>query len=156
MASADKIKVICSVENLRYWKNEWGIAEVSIDKIKEGTPKTDKYNHTIIKGCMPQLIIGNTYTLIADYVEDNKYGGQYNVNAIYNSIAFDEQDKNGQKSFCQHYLQKIKLKNIYEALDDPYDTLTKNNAMELIKVKGCGMDTAARWIDKFNKKHTHG
>ena len=103
MINTGKIKVICSVESVRYWKNEWGIAEISIDKIKEGEPKTDKYNHTIIKGCMPQLIIGNSYTLIADYVEDNKYGGQYNIIAIYNSITFDEQDKNGQKSKVEKY-----------------------------------------------------
>ena len=44
MALEDRIKVICSVETIRFYKNEWGIAIVSVDKVKEGKPQTDKFN----------------------------------------------------------------------------------------------------------------
>ena len=45
MASENRIKIICSVETIRFYKNEFGIAVVSVDKVKEGKPKTDKLNH---------------------------------------------------------------------------------------------------------------
>ena len=70
MASENRIKIICSVETIRFYKNEFGIAVVSVDKVKEGKPKTDKFNQIIIKGTMPQLVEGNPYVLVADYVED--------------------------------------------------------------------------------------
>lgn len=148
---SDKIKVICSIEKIRFYKNEWGIAEISIDKIKEGNPKVDKYGHTFIKGNMPQLIEGNMYTLIADYIEDPKYGGQYNIISIYNSIVYEENDIIGQKKFLSTLFTENQIKNMYETLDNPYEILQQNKAIELIKVKGCGMDTATRWIDKFNR-----
>ena len=53
MASENRIKIICSVETIRFYKNEFGIAVVSVDKVKEGKPKTDKFNQIIIKGTMP-------------------------------------------------------------------------------------------------------
>ena len=61
MASENRIKIICSVETIRFYKNEFGIAVVSVDKVNEGKPKTDKFNQIIIKGTMPQLVEGNPY-----------------------------------------------------------------------------------------------
>jgi hypothetical protein len=57
MAEKDIIKVIAEVERIRYYKNEWGIIECSIDpkKIKEGNPKLDRNGMAIFKGVMPQL-----------------------------------------------------------------------------------------------------
>ena len=55
MIEKDIIKVTCSVERIRFYKNEWGIIECSINKIKEGTPKLDRNGIAIFKGVMPQL-----------------------------------------------------------------------------------------------------
>ena len=41
---SDKIKVICSIEKIRFYKNEWGIAEISIDKIKDNDGCTPLHN----------------------------------------------------------------------------------------------------------------
>lgn len=152
----NRIKVICSVENIKYYKNEWGIVDVSIDKIKEGSPKVNRYNYITIKGNMPQLQLGSTYILVGDYIEDPKYGGQYNVVSIYNSIVFDENDKVGQKKFLSTLFTENQIENMYRALENPYETLKQNNAIDLVKVKGCGMDTAARWIQRFNKNISIG
>lgn len=40
---------------------------------------------------------------------------------------------------------------MYDALDDPFDSLKNNKAEDLVKVRGCGLDTAARWIERFNR-----
>ena len=74
----DRIKIICSVESIRYKKGDFHIAAVIIDKVKEGTPVTNNKRITI-KGLAPELVVGNVYTLIADYVNDPKWGGQYKV-----------------------------------------------------------------------------
>ena len=147
----NRIKVICSVENIRYYKNEFGIAMVSIDSVKEGKVKTDKFNQIIIKGQMPQLVEGNPYTLTAEYVEDPKWGGQYNIISIYSTIAFDKDDKVGQKKFLSTLFTPLQIENMYSVLEDPYKTLETNDAKSLVRVKGCGMDTAVRWIERFNK-----
>ena len=44
MTEKDIIKVTVAVERIRFYKNEWGIIECSIDpkRIKQGTPKLDK------------------------------------------------------------------------------------------------------------------
>lgn len=146
----NRIKVICSVETIRFYKDEFGIAVMSIDKVKKGTPKTDKFNQIIIKGTMPQLIVGNPYMLVADYVEDPKWGGQYNIVSIYSALTFGENDKVGQKKFLSTLFTPLQVENMYAALPDPFKSLKNNKAEDLVKVKGCGMDTAVRWIEKFN------
>ena len=151
MASENRIKIICSVETIRFYKNEFGIAVVSVDKVKEGKPKTDKFNQIIIKGTMPQLVEGNPYVLVADYVEDPKWGGQYNIISIYSAITFNENDKVGQKKFLSTLFTPLQIENMYDALDDPFDSLKNNKAVDLVKVRGCGLDTAARWIERFNR-----
>lgn len=151
MASENRIKIICSVETIRFYKNEFGIAVVSVDKVKEGKPKTDKFNQIIIKGTMPQLVEGNPYVLVADYVEDPKWGGQYNIISIYSAITFNENDKVGQKKFLSTLFTPLQIENMYDALDDPFDSLKNNRAEDLVKVRGCGLDTAARWIERFNR-----
>lgn len=151
MASENRIKIICSVERIRFYKNEFGIAVVSVDKVKEGKPKTDKFNQIIIKGTMPQLVEGNPYVLVADYVEDPKWGGQYNIISIYSAITFNENDKVGQKKFLSTLFTPLQIENMYDALDDPFDSLKNNKAEDLVKVRGCGLDTAARWIERFNR-----
>ena len=151
MASENRIKIICSVETIRFYKNEFGIAVVSVDKVKEGKPKTDKFNQIIIKGTMPQLVEGNPYVLVADYVEDPKWGGQYNIISIYSAITFNENDKVGQKKFLSTLFTPLQIENMYVALDDPFDSLKNNKAEDLVKVRGCGLDTAARWIERFDR-----
>lgn len=145
-----KLKATVSVERLRYYKNEWGIAEVSIDKVLEGTPVSTNSDNIIIKGNMPKLIEGSIYTVSAEYVNDDKWGEQYNIVAIYSDLTFDKDSDNSKKKFLSSIFTPKQVNNMYDALPDPFKTLSDNNALELVKVKGCGMDTAARWINKFN------
>lgn len=151
MISENRIKVICSVETIRFYKDEFGIAVVSINKVKEGKPQTDKSNQIIIKGTMPQLVIGNSYILVAEYVKDPKWGGQYNIISICSAVDFADNDIVSQKKFLSTLFTPIQIENMYDALQNPFKTLESNRAEELVKVKGCGMRTAIKWIERFNK-----
>jgi len=147
---SERIKITGSIEDIRYYKNEFGIIIISIDKVKKGTPKCNKFNQIIAKGEMSQPIVGNMYCMIADYIDDPKWGGQYNIVSLYSAINFDEADEAGKKKFLSSLFTPLQVESMYNTLDDPYKVLRDNNATELVRIKGCGMDTAARWINKFN------
>lgn len=150
----NRIKASVSIEHIRFYKNNWGIAEASIEKVKQGKPILNKNGNIIIKGGMPQLIEGSIYTVVADYVVDDKWGEQYDIISIYTDLTFDASDNNSKKKFLASIFTPLQVKNMYDALEDPFATFTANDASQLVKVKGCGMDTAARWINKFNE-HIH-
>lgn len=151
MAEKEIIKVTCSVERIRFYKNEWGIIECSINKIKEGTPKLDRNGTAIFKGVMPQLQEKNLYNITAEYVEDPKWGNQYNILSIFIALDFGTGDPEGQKKFLSSIYTPLQVTNMYEALDNPFKVLKDKDVTSLVKVKGCGMETADRWIRKFEK-----
>lgn len=119
--------------------------------MKKGNPKVDPYNCIIIKGGMPRLIEGNSYSLTAEYVPDPKWGDQYNIISIYSLLTSNKEDKNGQQKFLLSLYTELQVHNMYKALEDPFEALQNGDAAKLVTVKGCGMDTAARWINKFKE-----
>lgn len=146
------IKVTCSIERVKFYKDQFGIIVCSVDKIKEGTPHLDKDGTLVFKGVMPQPIAGNMYNITAEYVEDPKWGGQYNILCMFSAIVFEDGDKKGQKKFLASIFTPLQVKNMYEALSDPFTALKEENTTELVKIYGCGFNTAVKWIDKF-KSH---
>lgn len=152
-----RIKVTCSVERVRFYKNGWGIIIVSIDRIKEGTLQgADQFGEVVMKGVMPEPKVGNVYDVIADYIEDPKWGGQYNIHSIWSAVVFSENDKIGQKKFLLSIFTSGQVDAMYKTLKDPFDVLKRNDAAELVQVKGCGMKSAIRWIEKFNSMYHLG
>ena len=149
--SKDIIKVTVSVERIRFYKNEFGIIECSINKIKEGTPKLDRNGIAIFKGVMPQLQEKNLYNITAEFTEDPKWGNQYNILSIFTALDFGTGDPEGQKKFLSSIYTPLQVTNMYEALDNPFKALKDKDVTSLVKVKGCGMETADRWIRKFEK-----
>lgn len=100
---------------------------------------------------MPKLIEGSIYTIVADFVLDDKWGEQYDIVSIYTDLTFNKDDDNSKKKFLSAIFTPLQIKNMYDTLDDPFDALARNDAEQLVKIKGCGMDTAARWINRFNE-----
>ncbi len=85
---SDILKATCSIEDIRFYKDDFGIVSVSIDGIKEGKPKYNTNKQIIVKGTMIKPIVGNLYNLVAEYVDDAKWGGQYNIISMYSAITF--------------------------------------------------------------------
>lgn len=143
------IKVIATVERIRFYKNQWGIIVCSIDKINKGELRTDKEN-TVFKGEMSQPKIGNSYLITASHVVDTKWGDQYQIEAMCTLLSLEDMD--GKKKFLSALFTPIQVEEMYNALSDPFDVLDKEDVASLVKVKGCGIKTANLWIYKF-KKH---
>lgn len=143
------IKLTCEVERVRFYKDQFGIIVCSVKKVKSGKPRLDKDGTMVFKGVMSQPVIGNVYNIVAEYTVDPKWGGQYNILCMFSEIVFEEGDKQGQKKFLSALFTPLQIKNMYEALPDPFLSLKEGNAEDLVKVHGCGIATASRWIKKF-------
>lgn len=150
------IKLTCSVEQVRYFKDQFGIIQCSVDKVKEGAPHFDKDGYLIFKGTMPQPIPGTMYNITAEYVQDPKWGDQYKIISMFSAIVFEENDKKGQRKFLTSIFTPLQVNSMYEALPDPYTALKEENISELVKIKGCGLKTAVRWANKFNEHYKIG
>lgn len=107
------------------------------------------YKTFTVVGIMPYLMEDADYEISATEVENKKYGKQYQVNSINLYLPNGIESKEGQKEFLDIVFTKLQVKEMYEALDDPYMTLKDGDISSLVKVKNCGMKTAVAWIDKF-------
>ena len=107
------------------------------------------YKTFTVVGIMPYLMEDADYEISATEVENKKYGKQYQVNSINLYLPNGIESKEGQKEFLDIIFTKLQVKEMYEALDDPYMTLKDGDISSLVKVKNCGMKIAVAWIDKF-------
>lgn len=107
------------------------------------------YKTFTVVGIMPYLMEDADYEISATEVGNKKYGKQYQVNSINLYLPNGIESKEGQKEFLDIIFTKLQVKEMYEALDDPYMTLKDGDISSLVKVKNCGMKTAVAWIDKF-------
>ena len=144
------VKVKASIEGIRFYKEQWGIIVCSIDKVIKGDFIGDK-NGMIFKGNMPEPSLGATYIIIADYVDDPKWGEQYNIKSIYTDVSFDKNDKSGRQKFLLNLFTPSQVQAMYDVYDDPFSVLDAEDVEKLVQIKGCGIKTADLWIRKFKK-----
>lgn len=152
--SKDLLRASICVDQTRFRKDDFAIILCSIHELRENSaePKYSSYNQITIKGTMPTLKEdGTLYNVVAEYVDDPKWGDQYNMISVMPSIEFGTDDPKGQKQFLLSIFTEGQVKEMYEALDNPFKALKEGNAAELVKIKGCGMKNAAIWIDRFNR-----
>ena len=154
--NTDIIQIIGILEKIIFKKDEWGILSVSINEVIQGDPSYDKYGNITVKGVIPILREGNSYTITAELVVDDKYGDQYNIISICNTIPFDEDDHVKQRIFLESLFTPNQIKEMYAALDNPFHTLKEKDSVALVQVKGCGMTTANRWMKKFEEAYNIG
>lgn len=144
------VKVKAEIEGIRFYKDQWGIIVCSIDKVLKGEFIGD-LNAMVFKGNMPEPVLGATYIIIADYVEDPKWGKQYNIKSIYTDVSFDKNDKSGRQKFLLNLFTPSQVQAMYEVYDDPFSILDAEDVEKLVQIKGCGIKTADLWIRKFKK-----
>ena len=144
---SDIIKVVASVETIRYFKDEWGIIICSVDSVKTGDLK--RGNEIILKGEMTRPNIGEIYQITAEFAPDPKWGDQYKIISFSSAIDFNENDEGGKKKFLTSIFTVNQVNAMYDALDDPFNALKEKDVKSLIKVKGIQMKTATSMIVRF-------
>lgn len=149
MANDKRIEILCNVDTVRFFKNGWGIILVSTEKVIGGVPIQNKYGELVLKGNMPEINQDTIYHVIADYVQDPKWGDQYNVVRMYSEIVFEPGDKKGQQKYLAAIFTPRQVQALYDTLKDPFKTLEDADAVALVQVKGIGMYKAMEMINKF-------
>ena len=144
------VKVKAEIEGIRFYRDQWGIIVCSIDEVLKGEYTGDR-DRMVFKGNMPEPTLGATYIIVADYVEDPKWGEQYNIKSIYSDVSFDKNDKSGKQKFLLNLFTPSQVQAMYEVYDDPFSILDAEDVEKLVQIKGCGIKTADLWIRKFKK-----
>ena len=148
----DKIQVECTILNVRFYKNGWGIINTSIDKVIKGELLTDPKS-TVFKGEMPTVKEGEAYKVSGTYVHDAKWGDQYNIDMIASNITLDDSDDASKRKFLLSIFTEKQVDNMYAALKDPYMTLKNEDAVSLVQVRGCGLHNTQAWILRFQQNY---
>lgn len=146
---SDRIDVNCSIEKIRYFKDHWGIIEVSVDYINKGVPQTDKLGYLTFKGEMPDVREGSSYRIVGDYVNDPKWGPQYNILRMFSTLVFADNDKKSQQKFLESLFTPRQVKLLYDGVSDPFKALKEKDIKSLVQAKGIGMYTAVDMVAKF-------
>ena len=142
----NKIEIECTINKIRFYKENWGIVVVTVDKLIQGTLQTPSDN-TILKGQMPNVKEGESYSVVATYIEDAKWGGQYNIEMMTSNVILTE--ASGRKRFLESIFTPKQIKNLYKVLPDPFETFENEDYKSLVQVKGCGIKNAVNWMERF-------
>ena len=95
-----------------------------------------------VKGNFPTLQYGMLYNIVAQEVEDKKYGKQYNLISIYSDI--DMKDGNQVKKFFSYFLTGYQINKLFQEYKDPVEILESGDVKKLCAIKGIGIVTAER------------
>ena len=145
-----KIKGKIIIKSVRYFKNDWGIAEAFPLEFKDEQPIVDAKGTFIIKGEMIDPVIEREYNIIAEQVNDPKWGQQYNIISFATDLHVNENDEKSKRKYLEHIFTPNQVNELYKALKDPYAVLKEGDAEQLVQVRGCGLKNAPKWIERFN------
>ena len=153
MEEVKKIKVTVQISTVRFYNEEsnFGIVTAFIDEIHDGEPVLDKWGKITLKGNMPCPRKMGVYLVEATEIIDPKWGTQYLITKMITTVILKKDDKVGQRKYLETLFTEKQVKDLYDALEDPYKVLMDKNVKELVKVKGCGFKTASRMMAKFEQ-----
>lgn len=138
-----------------YFKSEqdFGIYSCQVMSIQENKSECHlKMKDKItIKGNTMQLRLKEEYDVKASYIDDPKFGKQWNIVSIARTIDQYPTDSIGKRIALKQTFTDRQVDNMYAVLKDPYETFMKGDAASLVQVKGCGMISAGTWMKKFNE-----
>ena len=112
----------------------------------EGQIQTDYQDAAIFKGEMCRIDRNEVYTILAEEVEDETYGIQYDV--IYIGQPADLSTTETQKIFLSKILTATQITNLYNTYNNPLQIILDEDVDKLCLVKGIGMSTAEKIIEK--------
>ena len=150
MTDDNQIKCTVKVNQIRYYKDNWGILSVSLIDSIYGVINTDKRNSFIVKGSMTEPNYQDTFTIVANEIDDPKWGKQYEL--VYMGVSADISTEDNQKIFLSKILTSRQIDNLFNTLEDPIQALEDEDIKQLTKVKGIGVATAVSLIERY-KEH---
>lgn len=147
-----KIKGKIKIAGVRYYKDGWGIASAIPIKMEQGQPKLNAYNTITIKGEMIDPKTGQEYQIVAEEIDDPKWGTQYDLAVFSASLDVSGSDASSKRKYLEFLFTSNQVKALYTALKDPFEVLKNHDVEQLVKVKGCGLRNAGMWMKRFDEQ----
>jgi exodeoxyribonuclease V alpha subunit len=126
---------------------DFGIVSVFVLDVLQGEPKTNKWGTITLTGNMCEIRDDEIYIVIAKEVENEKFGLQYKV--VFMAIDVKLDTKEDQYKFLEKILPEKQCIGIFKAFENPIDILEKRDVKALCQVKGIGVPTAMKILEKF-------
>jgi exodeoxyribonuclease V alpha subunit len=126
---------------------DFGIISATVLDTLQGEPKTNKWNCITLTGNMCQINDEDIYVVIGKEKGHEKYGLQYEV--IFMCVDIKLTNKDDQYKFLEKILPQRQCVEIFKTFENPIDVLEKKDIKALCTVKGVGVPTAIKIIDKY-------
>lgn len=144
MSEKNKLDAIVKLNKIIFKNGTFHILSVT------NTKTLDVY---VVKGDILEINYGQDYRLIADYITDKKYGGQYNIALLtpHNELK----NRDDFKKFLMYYVAPSIIDSIFDTLEQPIEAIKNGDIEELCKAKGVQEYTANRIIGKYKENETY-
>lgn len=125
---------------------DFGIIKFSIEEVIEG----DLYcGVETFVGTMCELEFGEVYTILAEEIEDERFGRQYSIKFIGQPASLSTVEE--QKIFLSKILTSNQINNLYNAFKNPIEVILDGDIEKLCRVQGLGVINAQKLVDKVEQ-----
>lgn len=126
---------------------DFGIIIVTVLDTLQGEPQTNKWGTITLTGNMCEINDEDIYIVTGKEVEHEKYGLQYEV--VFMCVDVKLTNKDDQFKFLEKVLPEKQCIEIFKAFENPIKILENKDIKALCTVKGIGVPTALKLIEKY-------
>ena len=131
-------------------EDNWGVTNWECIEVLEGEPCYNRKGLLTFTGEFYEVLqYGKPYTLLGK-ANETKYGMQYQL--IYYNQELDLTKINNQKAFLKEFLTEKQIKDMFDTLDNPMQTIADHDLEALQQVYNIGPIYAKKIIDRFESK----
>ncbi|MDD4779074.1 MAG: AAA family ATPase [Tissierellia bacterium] len=126
---------------------DFGIISATVLDVLQGEPLVNKWGCITLTGSMCEINDEDIYVVIGKEKEHEKFGIQYEV--VFMCIDIKLTNKDDQYKFLEKILPERQCVEIFKAFENPVDILENKDIKALCTIKGIGVPTAIKIIDKY-------
>lgn len=126
---------------------DYGIISVFVLDTLEGEPQVNKWGTITLTGNMCEINNDEVYVIIGKEIENEKFGLQYKV--IFMSVDVKLETREDQFKFLEKILPEKQCLEIFKTFKNPIEILEAKDIKSLCSVKGIGVPTAIKVIEKY-------
>ena len=128
---------------------DFGIISVTVLDILQGEPQTNKWNCIVLIGTKwcNEINDDEIYIVTGKEIEHEKFGLQYQVIFMCTDIKLT--NKEDQYKFLEKILPEKQCIELFKTFENPIEVLEGKDIKALCTVKGIGVPTAIKLIEKY-------
>lgn len=142
--------VKADINKVIYYNAESNYAVLSLYVRDSEDAKELIYQYLTAIGRMVEPIKGEQYEFTLEETDHPKYGKQYKI--VSYTMGLDITDPEDQRTILYRIFPTERVVHMYDALDNPFQTLMDGDAATLLKVRGIGPKNVADILTVFNQK----